>query len=143
MKIARIILAILLLTSFAHARGFMTGVGPSGISGPFLSVSCVAGGLVSVPSTNFTITYPAATFNGTTNTITLSAVPAGGTFTPVSPITPTAISTSTTFTYTPPATPQVYTITIANNIIVPVVPSSCNYNATSSVAQNPLPLVIP
>lgn len=144
MRIARIILAILLLTSFANARGFMRGVGGNGgISGPFLTVSCPSTGLVSVPSTNFTVTYPAATFNGTTNTITLSATPAGGTFTPPGPITPSNVSTSTTFTFTPSAVPQTYSITVANNIVVPVVNTPCSYNATSAVVQNPLPLVIP
>lgn len=151
MRIARILLAVLLplsavacLTAFAHARGFMLGVGPAGgCTGACLTITCPATGLVSVPSSNFTITYPSGTFNGTTNTISFSGAPPGGTFTPAGPVTPTNVSTSTTFTYTPPATPGVYTITVSNNIVVPESGSPCNYNATSAVTQNPLPLLLP
>lgn len=130
----------------ADAQLLTTGVGPGsagGAGGPTLTLSGPGGGLVSVPSTNFTVTYSGGTFNGTTNTVTLTTSGTGGTFTSVpagvgtNPITvtPTAASTSFTFTYTPPATPATYVITMTNSMLIPNNGSPANYNATSSLVQ--------
>jgi hypothetical protein len=157
LMLAIVLLALLAFAyKAAHSRGMMLGVGPTGgISGTYLTFSGPASGNISVPSTNFTVTINAGTFNGSqTVTIADGLGGSGGTFAPsvgtcASPgtctVTPTAASSSFTYTYTPAAgsAGTTVTLTFTNSLSRPEIPTSLTYVVNPVGGAGALVLFIP
>jgi hypothetical protein len=117
------------------------GAGGGGISGPFITIAGPTSGLVNVASTTFTGTLHGASFNGTTNTVTINDGGHAGTFTPgtagagTTTITPAA-GTTFTFTYTP-AVVLALTLPFTNNFSAANLGSPLPYNSQNSYTITP------